>query len=143
MCTARARCLPKVLYCPLPYLISPPPQRHLTKSHQLVPFVSLSLSFSRFSVLFLLYPPGRPITSLSQQDMAESSAEPRSNIRKRRWNRNIAAIFEDLWRQHKRERPLLRAPGVRESFIAIVKASCKYLTACFSTYPLIFQWFGY
>lgn len=50
-----------------------------------------------------------------QQDMAETSPEPKFNVRKRRWNRNITAIFKDLWRQHKRKRSLGKALSVRES----------------------------
>jgi hypothetical protein len=60
--------------------------------------------------------------------MAEPSTEPKSNTCERRWNWDIVAIFIDLWRQHNREKPLGKAPGVREFVIAISK-TCKYPTA--------------
>ncbi|KAN0113962.1 calcium/proton exchanger [Russula decolorans] len=66
--------------------------------------------------------------------MAGLSTEPKSNVRRRRWNRNIVAIFKDLWTQHKREKPLRKAPGVRESVIAIIKSS--WLNALLIFIPL-------
>jgi hypothetical protein len=60
--------------------------------------------------------------------MAEPSTEPISDIHKRRWNWNIVTIFKDMWRQHKREKPLGAAPGVRESISAIIKTSREYPT---------------
>lgn len=38
-------------------------------------------------------------------------------------------MFKNFWKVHKRKSPLLKEPSVRESVIAIVKASCEYLTA--------------
>ncbi|KAN0103667.1 Sodium/calcium exchanger domain containing protein [Russula decolorans] len=79
--------------------------------------------------------PNQPPDHVSpQQDMAGLSTEPKSNVRRRRWNRNIVAIFKDLWTQHKREKPLRKAPGVRESVIAIIKSS--WLNALLIFIPL-------
>jgi len=61
--------------------------------------------------------------------MAEPSTEPKPNIHKQRWNWNIVAIFKDMWRQHKRTKPLGEAPGVRGSIFAIIKTSREYPTA--------------
>jgi hypothetical protein len=46
-----------------------------------------------------------------QGDIAEPSTEPKSNIRKRRWN-HIVAILKDLWQQHKRDTRLRKRPSV-------------------------------
>jgi len=79
--------------------------------------------------------PDQPPDHVSpQQDMADPSTEPKFNIRKRRWNRNIVPIFKDSWRQHRREMPLGEAPGVRESITAIIKTS--WLNALLIFIPL-------
>ncbi len=58
--------------------------------------------------------------------MAEQSREQKFNINKqwRRWN--IVVILKDVWKQHKRVKPLGEAPSFRQSFIAIIKTSCEY-----------------
>lgn len=57
-----------------------------------------------------------------QQDMmtGPSITEPKSEIRKRRWS---WVVIKEALKEHKRERPLGKAPSVRESVIAIIKTS--------------------
>jgi hypothetical protein len=101
-------------------------------------FVSLSFFLPPFPLFHSqLFPtsslvpiPDQPPDHVSpQHDMAELSIEPKSNIRIRQWRWNVVAFFKDWWRQHKRKKPLGRAPGVRKSVIAIIKMSCEYPTA--------------
>jgi hypothetical protein len=35
--------------------------------------------------------------------------------------------LKELWMQHKRKKPLGKAPGVRQSVMAIIKTSCEPL----------------
>ncbi|KAN0120701.1 calcium/proton exchanger [Russula decolorans] len=72
--------------------------------------------------------------------MTEPSTEPKSNIRKWRWNWNIVAIFKDMWRQHRREKPLGEAPGVRKSVIAIFKTSWLNVLLIFIPLSWIFHY---
>ncbi len=60
--------------------------------------------------------------------MAEQSTEQKPN-NKRRGKWNIVAILKAVWKQHKREKPLGKAPSFRQSFIAIIKTSCEYQPA--------------
>jgi hypothetical protein len=110
------------------------------ETHQFVTFVFLSPSFSPFRLFHSQLFPSSSLVPISnqppdhaspQQDMAEPSSEPKSNIRERLGRRswNIVAIFfKDMWRQHKRVKPLGKGPGVRRSIIAIMKTSCEYPT---------------
>lgn len=109
------------------------------ETHQFVTFVFLSPSFSPFRLFHSQLFPSSSLVPISnqppdhaspQQDIAEPSSEPKSNIRERlgRWSWNIVVILKDMWRQHKRVKPLGKGPGVRRSIIAIMKTSCEYPT---------------
>jgi hypothetical protein len=78
-------------------------------------------------------PPPDHIT-FQQPEMDQPSTEQKSNVRgTRRWN--ILASFKELWRQHRREKPLGKAPGVRQSIITIFKTSCEQHPPAVTLFP--------
>ncbi|KAI0266297.1 hypothetical protein BGY98DRAFT_1191472 [Russula aff. rugulosa BPL654] len=84
-------------------------------------------------------PSSRPIR-LSPTSIPEPSTEPESSMRKRRRNWNTVTIAKDLWRRHKREKPLGEAPGIRESIIAIIKTSWLNTLLIFVPLSWIFRY---
>jgi hypothetical protein len=92
-------------------------------------FLSPSSRFASFSES---YPSAIPLPDRSpdhvtipyQPKVDQPSTEQKANTRTRSWN--ILVIFRDVWRQHKRVKPLGKSPGVRKSIIAIFKSSCEH-----------------
>jgi hypothetical protein len=91
------------------------------------PFSLLPLpSFSRSYPSDIPLPGRSPdhVTIPCQPEVDQPSTEQKANTRTRSWN--ILVIFRDVWRQHKRVKPLGKSPGVRKSIIAIFKSSCEH-----------------
>lgn len=84
------------------------------------------LSFSQFypSAIPLLEQLPVHVAIPCQTEVNQLSTEQKANTRTRSWNTH--AIFRDVWRRCKREKPLGKSPGVRKSIIAIFKSSCEH-----------------
>jgi hypothetical protein len=91
------------------------------------------VSFASFPSFSQSYPSAIPLPDRSlghvtipcQPEVDQPSTEQKAIPRTRSWH--ILAIFRDVWRQHRRVKPLGKSPGVQKSIIAIFKSSCEHL----------------